>query len=151
MPCYLLRISVGLTIFSIDSTTFLLPLTYYYRLKYKQYDISCLIITYHIIILWFTYIRNARLDFDPFFLLVCLQQLCQKQNKNVAHGRWCYPLYWTVSEVVGSEECSLRLILSEHLRSGRRLFHFCYHEVHQCDWASKPHHRVGRLAPVQAY
>ena len=35
-------------------------------------------------------------------------------------------------------------------RSGRRLFHFCYHEVHQCDRASKPHHRVGKLAPGQA-
>ena len=38
----------------IFSTTFPLPLTYYDRLKDKQYDISCLIITYHIIILWFT-------------------------------------------------------------------------------------------------
>ena len=46
--------------------------------------------------------------------------------------------------------CSLRLIISEHLRSGRRLFHFCYHEVHQRNRASKPHHRVGRLAPGQA-
>ena len=53
--------------------------------------------------------------------------------------------------MVSSEECSLRLILSEHLRSGRRLFHFCYHEVHQRDWASKPHHRVGRLSPGQAH
>ena len=52
--------------------------------------------------------------------------------------------------VVGSEECSLRLILSEHLKSGRRLFHFCYHEVHQRDRASKSHLRVGRLAPGQA-
>ena len=56
----------------------------------------------------------------------------------------------SVSEVVGSEECSLRIILSEHLRSGRRLFHFCYHEVHQRNRTSKPHHRVGKLAPGQA-
>ena len=59
-------------------------------------------------------------------------------------------LYWTVSEMVGSEECSLQLIRSEHIRSGRRLLHFCYHEVHQRDRASKPHHRVARLAPGQA-
>ena len=38
-----------------------------------------------------------------------------------------------------SEECSLQLILSEHIRSGRRLLHFCYHAVHQRDRASKPH------------
>ena len=55
-----------------------------------------------------------------------------------------------VSEMVGSEECSLRLILSEHLRSCRRLLHFCYHEVHQLDRASKPHQRVARLAPGKA-
>ena len=59
-------------------------------------------------------------------------------------------LHWTVSEMVGSEECSLQLILAEHIRSGRRLLHFCYHEVHQRDRASKPHHRVARLAPGQA-
>ena len=55
-----------------------------------------------------------------------------------------------VSEMVGSEECSLQLILSEHIRSGRRLLHFCYHEVHQRDRASKHHHRIARLVSGQA-
>ena len=55
-----------------------------------------------------------------------------------------------MSEVVGSEECSLRLILSEHLISGRQFLHFCYHEVHQRDRASKPHDRMARLVPGQA-
>ena len=31
--CYLLRMSVGLTLFSTFSTTFVLPLTYYYGLQ----------------------------------------------------------------------------------------------------------------------
>ena len=36
VPCHLLRKSEGLRIFSTDSTTFLLPLTYYHGLKDKQ-------------------------------------------------------------------------------------------------------------------
>ena len=51
VPSYLLWMSAGLTIFSTDSTTFLLPLTYFYGLINKQKDLSCLIITYHIITL----------------------------------------------------------------------------------------------------
>ena len=50
MPSYLLMMSVGLTILSTDSTTFFLPLTYYYGSKDKQWDISCLIITYIILL-----------------------------------------------------------------------------------------------------
>ena len=62
-------------------------------------------------------------------------------------GRNDQSLNWTVAEVVGLEECSLRRILSEHLRSGRRFLHLFYHEVHQRDRTSKPHHRMARLEP----
>ena len=50
-------------------------------------------------------------------------------------------LHWTVSKVVGSEECSLRLILSEHLRSGRRILNFAI---------MKYINATGRLNPIMS-
>ena len=47
---------------SPNSTKSILPLTYYCGLKDKQLDLSCLIITYHIITLWFTQILSMLSD-----------------------------------------------------------------------------------------